>query len=105
MSINGSLELSFISLAEKSELGDRKWESLQHKNINCTTTLYVIAFVDHLSPKKLENRIELIDIMATPTDLLQVYKNPTQNLEIPLLKTNTSHNKIHIGEIASEILL
>lgn len=42
--------------------------------------------MDHSSPEKLENRIELIDIMATPTDVLQVYKNPTQNLESFLLK-------------------
>lgn len=66
------------------------------KNNTCNTTLYVIAFVDHSSPEKFKTRIELIDIMPTPTDVLQVYKNPTQNLEIVLLKINTSCNKTHV---------
>lgn len=40
----------------------------------------LLQFVDHSSPEKLENRIELTDITVTPADVVQVYKHPIQTL-------------------------
>lgn len=40
----------------------------------------LLQFVDLSSPEKPENRIELIDIMATPSEVVQVYKHPIQSL-------------------------
>lgn len=40
----------------------------------------LLQFVDLSSLEKPENSIELIDIMATPADVVHVYKHPTQSL-------------------------